>query len=99
MSSRNLRLSNKHKKAAPKIYERLQKAASLVGSSSIEQVKLAIENSFLNDPNLNLEYFEISNPVTLEASKKWSDSKTHIACIAVFAGEIRLIDNILFRIN
>ena len=99
MSSRNLRLSKEHQQAAPRIYERLQLAASMVGNNSIEQVKLRIENAFLADLNLNLEYFEISNPTTLEASKKWSDSEAHIACIAVFAGEIRLIDNILFRIN
>ena len=55
--------------------------------------------SFKNDEDLVLEYFEIADAKSLKKSDNWSDFPKHIACIAVFAGTTRLIDNILLEIN
>ena len=54
---------------------------------------------FTNDEDLVLEYFEIADAKSLKKSDNWSDFPEHVACIAVFAGTTRLIDNILLEIN
>ena len=71
----------------------------MCSSHSIFEIKTWLKNEFKNDVDLDLEYFEISNPTTLQATTNWSECDRHIACIAVFAGEIRLIDNIMLEIN
>lgn len=99
MSSRNLRLNKAQRKAAARIYERISMVPELQKSHSIESVIKWIQDAFKDDADLKLEYFEISHAQSLEKSKKWADSAKHIACIAVYAGAIRLIDNILVEIN
>ena len=99
MSSRNLRLTENQKHAAARIYKRLTQIKEIGCSKSIAEIKEFMENSFLEDKDLDLEYFEISCPKSLVASINWNERKTHIACIAVFVGELRLIDNILLKIN
>ena len=56
-------------------------------------------NSFKKDEDLTLEYFEIADARSLKKSVLWSDFPKHVACLAVFAGTTRLIDNILLEIN
>lgn len=99
MSSRNMRLNKLQLAAAPRIYQRLFNASKMSSTHSIVEIKTWLKNEFKNDVDLDLEYFEITNPINLEATNNWSDCESHIACIAVFAGEIRLIDNILLKIN
>ena len=99
MSSRNSRLNIQQNLSAPRIYERLLEVSKRSSVNSIAEIKCWIENAFHNDKDLRLEYFEISHPASLQPSENWENSNTHIACIAVFAGEVRLIDNILLKIN
>ena len=99
MSSRNMRLTESQKQASVRIYKRLNHITELCNSQSISEVKSWVETSFIEDKDLDLEYFEISCPTTLTPSQNWNERKTHIACIAVFVGEVRLIDNILLKIN
>ncbi len=99
MSSRNSRLNIQQNLSAPRIYERLLEVSKRSSVNSIAEIKCWIENAFQNDKDLRLEYFEISHPDSLQPSENWENSNTHIACIAVFAGEVRLIDNILLKIN
>jgi pantoate--beta-alanine ligase len=47
------------------------------------------------DPNLNTEYIEIVNDVTLKPVEHIVSGKT-TACVAVYCGQVRLIDNIPF---
>ncbi len=99
MSSRNLRLTHEMRNAAPRIYERLKILRKNLSHNSVHEQKKWMAEQFAHDPLLKLEYFEISNAQTLKPSIDWSESKEHIACIAVYAGSIRLIDNILLKIN
>ena len=99
MSSRNLRLTHEMRNAAPRIYNRLKSLQKNLTQNSILKQKKWMREQFLHDSQLELEYFEISNAHTLKPSLNWSESKEHIACIAVYAGSIRLIDNILLKIN
>ena len=99
MSSRNLRLEDRYREAAPRICQRLLELQKQLNHKSVEELKQWMFKEYEADEDLKLEYFEIANPQTLEKSIHWTDSQEHIACIALYAGKIRLIDNILLKIN
>jgi len=99
MSSRNLLLNKRYREAAPRIYQRLLCVQGRAKNNSISELKSWVENAFKKDEDLVLEYFEIADAKSLKKSDNWSDFSKHIACIAVFAGATRLIDNILLEIN
>lgn len=94
MSSRNVRLTKLQRKEAPFIYKTLQKAKELFKEKSISTVIIWVENEFKKNSVLNLEYFEIANIETLKPAKRKSKKSSYRGFIAVFAGKIRLIDNI-----
>ena len=94
MSSRNTRLTKSHREVAPFIYKTLKSAKKKFGTKSAKKVMEWVENQFKMEPLLKLEYFTIADASTLKPIKRKSKSKTYRAFIAVYAGDIRLIDNI-----
>tara|TARA_R110001583_G_scaffold56534_3_gene170561 strand:- start:931 stop:1770 length:840 start_codon:yes stop_codon:yes gene_type:complete len=94
MSSRNTRLTIEHRKAAPFIYKTLQQAKIEFGIKNAIDVIKWVENEFKNQPLLELEYFEIAEENSLQTVKNKNAEQKNRAFIAVFAGKIRLIDNI-----
>lgn len=94
MSSRNTRLTSEHRKAAPFIYKTLKSAKIKFGTKSAKKVTEWVEKQFKKQPLLELEYFTIADTKTLKPVKRKSTKKTYRAFIAVYAGDIRLIDNI-----
>lgn len=99
MSSRNLLLDKRYRAAAPRIYQRLLAVQERAKNVSVSELQSWVENAFKNDDDLVLEYFEIADAKSLKKSDNWSDFPKHVACVAVFAGTTRLIDNILLEIN
>ncbi|MFC2121391.1 pantoate--beta-alanine ligase [Bacteroidota bacterium] len=97
MSSRNRRLDNNHRKSASKIYKALKIAKSLVNSKSIEEIRSEVAEIINSDPFLKLEYFEIVNMENLLSISNIDSVSGVIACIAVQAGQVRLIDNIIIK--
>jgi len=73
MSSRNVRLSNNHRKASPFIYQTL-----------LETQKMVFKN----------EYFTIAKEKDLKPANSFEKNSNYRAFIAVYAGDVRLIDNI-----
>lgn len=94
MSSRNTRLEPKYKDAAPFIYRTLKTAKVKFGTKSATKVVEWVGNQFKKHDLLDLEYFLIADTKTLKPVKRKSNKKEYRAFIAVYAGEIRLIDNI-----
>ncbi len=94
MSSRNARLTDSQKREAPFIYKTLKTAKTLFGTKSANQVSKWVNNQFENNKILTLEYFNISEVDSLKEMKRKSENKKYRAFIAVYAGDIRLIDNI-----
>jgi len=94
MSSRNLRLKPEYRKAAPFIFNTLQKAKSEFKSKSAKQIEDWVNKHFAKNPLLTLEYFKIADTSTLKSVKRKSNKKSYRAFIAVYADDIRLIDNI-----
>lgn len=93
-SSRNERLSSQNRKEAAYIYETLKNARILFGTESADHVSQWVEDQFKDHPSLDLEYFEIADSKTLKKITKKEKGNNYRAFIAVFADEIRLIDNI-----
>ena len=93
MSSRNKRLSAKQFKEATIIYKTLKEVRDKFRSTSITDLNSLVAERFLQNPNLNLEYFEIANEKTLKTAKRKNKDSKYRAFIAAFAGEVRLIDN------
>lgn len=94
MSSRNVRLSKQHRIEAPFIYETLKKASVLSKSKTLEEIYDFVNESFDNNKLLDLEYFEIREEDNLYEVSDLQLDKKYRAFIAVFAENIRLIDNI-----
>lgn len=98
MSSRNRRLSHKHREEAPFIYATLKKAAKMFATQSVTHVIEWVEKSFEKHPFLELEYFTIADEDTLKTAVHKESKKNYRGFIAAFAGDIRLIDNIQLSI-
>lgn len=96
LSSRNTLLDEDHKKNAPHIYATLKKARSLASQLSVDELKQWIMDEINKNPLLETEYVEIVDDTSLKVIHDWSEKGTKVACVAVYAGKIRLIDNIVF---
>jgi len=94
MSSRNMRLKPEYRKAAPFIYKILKKAKVQFETKSANKVEKWVEKQFAKHKLLSLEYFTIAEVATLKPFKRKSKNKSYRAFIAVYADDIRLIDNI-----
>ncbi|WP_298238729.1 pantoate--beta-alanine ligase [uncultured Algibacter sp.] len=94
MSSRNTRLKPEYAKAAPFIYKTLKSANEKFGTKSANKVSEWVEKQFAKHDLLELEYFIIADAKTLKPIKRKSKKKAYRAFIAVYADDIRLIDNI-----
>lgn len=94
MSSRNERLTKEHRAIAPFIYKTLIKAKNEFGTKNALEVINWVENEFKKQPLLDLEYFEIADEDSLLPIENQNPKQKYRAFIAVFAGKIRLIDNI-----
>ena len=97
MSSRNQLLGPELRLQAPIIYKTLKSASAMIGKSDIREIKLFVEKCINVVPGFSLEYFEIVDdteliPVT--EKDEMIKNKRYFGCIAVKAGNIRLIDNI-----
>jgi pantoate--beta-alanine ligase len=94
MSSRNMRLTIGERQMAPMIYNVLSEVKEKTGSMTVAELKNWALKKFEENPAFNIEYFEISNKETLEPLINWKEKENSIILIAVFLGDIRLIDNL-----
>lgn len=97
MSSRNLLLDNDKRKSAAIISQTLIKAQACFKDFSVEELRKWVIDSINKDSNLKVEYFELVSEPDLEEILDWEQNKRIVACVAVFAGKIRLIDNVYFN--
>lgn len=96
MSSRNLRLSPGMRAAAPVIYQSMlaakaalpDKPASTVQARGLETLRTA---------GLDPEYFDLVDGHTLLPVDQYDDSDFIVVCVAAWAGDVRLIDNLVIK--
>jgi pantoate--beta-alanine ligase len=96
MSSRNTLLTSAHRAVASQIYRILQEAQHESAFSNPEEVKNGVYDKIGKIALLRLEYFEIVDELTLQPVASWEQEGTKVGCIAVYAGQVRLIDNLVF---
>ena len=81
----------------PFIYKTLKKAKKKFITKNGSEVTEWVQKQFKKQPLLELEYFTIADEKTLTTINKKESNQKYRAFIAVFAGEIRLIDNIRLK--
>jgi pantoate--beta-alanine ligase len=96
MSSRNALLAPEYRKAAPLIYQTLIEAKDMIFHSNVLKITTFVEKTINSNPFLKLEYFQIVDTYTLTPVEELRPENPATACIAVYAGKVRLIDNIEF---
>ncbi|OIQ29954.1 MAG: pantoate--beta-alanine ligase [Bacteroidetes bacterium MedPE-SWsnd-G2] len=94
MSSRNVRLTENQRDTAPFIYKTLLTAKTKFGTESVTKINEWVNTKFSKVEALNLEYFVIADENTLKPIEEKKEQSKYRAFIAVYAGDIRLIDNI-----
>ena len=94
LSSRNERLKPDYVKVAPVIYKILKSAKVKFNKQSAKKVTDWVITEFAKYKLLKLEYFMIADVKTLKEIKRKSNKKSYRAFIAVYADDVRLIDNI-----
>ena len=100
LSSRNARLSNSEKKEAIVISAQLAKVKNMFEQDMaiIDIIENTI-NFFEKNTNMKIEYFEIVDGNTLRTINESTASDYIVACIAIYCGNVRLIDNIIIKQN
>ena len=96
MSSRNELLSADERKNAAVISETLLKSKELSRTKSVNELKNWITENINKNEYLTVEYVDIVDDIQLQPVKSWDDKTMKVACVAVFCGKVRLIDNIVF---
>jgi pantoate--beta-alanine ligase len=96
LSSRNTYLSPEERRASLALPRSLQAAARLLerGERKAEKVKEQIEKIISSEPNLRIDYVEIVDPEELRPLEEIRGAA--LIAAAVFCGQTRLIDNLLF---
>lgn len=97
LSSRNTLLDAAHRAAAPHIYATLRRAVEKSHELTPDRLKEWVVEEVERNPLLKVIYYQSVDALTMQEIASWSDSERIQGCIAVQAGEIRLIDNIRIR--
>lgn len=95
MSSRNERLTAEQRLTAVEISRILFESKQHASDHTPVETKEFVETEIKKINGLTIEYFEISDAATLQPVNNWT--KPTVGCIAVFCGEVRLIDNIRYQ--
>ncbi len=94
LSSRNARLTQAQRREAPKIYQALQIARGLYPETAVEEIIRKVTAQINESPELEVEYFEVVRARDLLPASPSDANETVVGCIAVHAGDVRLIDNL-----
>lgn len=98
MSSRNVRLSKKERQDAGVIYKTLNYVLRKFKKDNSEVCKEYAMNR-LSKAGFKPEYFEIVDGISLLGVDNYEDSEYIVACVAVWVGNVRLIDNKILKSN
>ena len=97
LSSRNTLLTEEHRAAAPHIYASIKQCAEKMQTMSPAELKEWVKTEVESNPLLKVIYFQAVDALSMQEVTTWEQSKRIQGCIAVQAGEIRLIDNVRIK--
>ena len=96
MSSRNVRLTPEMRAAAPEIHKALTAAVDYARTHTpAETIAWTVARINAVD-GLDTEYFQIVDGPTCLPIDDWQQTSAPVGCVTVYAGDVRLIDNIKF---
>jgi len=95
LSSRNERLTEVQHKKAVEISKVLSESRNFAAQLSPIELTQWVVDLINLVPGLEVEYYEIVNTSTLQSVYSWTEPS--VGCIAVYCGEVRLIDNIKYK--
>ena len=97
LSSRNARLSEVERRQALNISRTLFASKEYAVSHTVAESQQFVEDSIAASEELELEYFELVDGLTLQRISNWEETDYAVGCITVYCGEVRLIDNIKYK--
>lgn len=97
-SSRNVRLTPQVRRVAPAIYRTLKASIDFAAMDhTVAQTHDWVVASINAWPEMEVEYYEIVDGITLQPVTSWDDSDYIVGCITVYCGDVREIDNITYK--
>jgi len=96
MSSRNILLNQEERKISAEIYKTLLLAKKVYKKVSVDELKNELSKKLSSVDGLKLEYIEVVDMITLNDIIDHKNGSA-IVCIAVFVGNVRLIDNMILN--
>ena len=97
LSSRNTLLTPEYRAAAPHIYEVISQCEAKSAELSPAELTRWVVEQVEADGLLKVIYFQAVDALSLQQVENWDESPRIQGCIAVQAGEIRLIDNVKIK--
>ncbi|MDR0954638.1 MAG: pantoate--beta-alanine ligase [Rikenellaceae bacterium] len=94
LSSRNVRLNAEQRAAAPAIYRTLVQAGEKASEMDVEQLEQWVAEQIDAVAELKTEYIAVADAATLQPVASWDAPGDKRIFAAVWAGDVRLIDNI-----
>jgi pantoate--beta-alanine ligase len=101
LSSRNVYLSPEEREKALIISKSLKQAEEIIHAGERDTIAIVkrINNSFIKEKSVHLNYIRIVNAETFKEVDKLETGKDYYCLIAAKVGSTRLIDNNLIHIN
>lgn len=99
MSSRNTRLTEEQRAIAPAIHRALLSSVDWAKSHTLAETKRYVIDEINSFPQMEVEYYEIVDPLTMQPLAEWSDAaegRRPVGCVTAYCGKVRLIDNIRY---
>ena len=97
LSSRNTLLTKEHRAAAPHIYATIKQCAEKMQAMTPAELSAWVTAEVESNPLLKVIYFQAVDALSMQQISAWSESERVQGCIAVQAGDIRLIDNVRIK--
>ena len=97
LSSRNTLLTKEHRAAAPHIYATIKQCAEKMQTMTPAELSAWVTAEVESNPLLKVIYFQAVDALSMQQVAEWSESERVQGCIAVQAGDIRLIDNVRIK--
>lgn len=94
LSSRNQRLSPEQLEVSNALYQSMSWAKNKVSELEPRALESEVANRINAVPNLKVEYVSVCNRDSLEPVQDWNAVDHAQICLAVYCGEVRLIDNL-----
>ncbi len=98
MSSRNVRLTQENRILAPRLYEILsQLKEAVLSKKDIEKAKETAYSVMSQLEDFKPEYVDVVDGYTLQTIKNIDEHEFVVTCLACWAGNVRLIDNVVVK--